>query len=94
MMFLSNYMEYLPILIHFFVFVFMDQGLYPEAHGIIANEFYDPEFGAKFEVGNDESLKSRWWGGEPLWNTVNRQVSLWRGHMIYYCHVQLFLYLG
>lgn len=48
-------------------------GLYPESHGIIANKFYDPEFQATFSLGSEESLLSRWWGGEPMWNTVTRQ---------------------
>ncbi|XP_042858870.1 venom phosphodiesterase-like [Penaeus japonicus] len=48
-------------------------GLYPESHGIIANSFYDPEFGASFSLGSAESLKGRWWGGEPIWNTLTRQ---------------------
>ncbi|KAK3882852.1 hypothetical protein Pcinc_012785 [Petrolisthes cinctipes] len=48
-------------------------GLNPESHGIIANKFFDPEFYATFEIGSDESLKARWWGGEPIWNTVTDQ---------------------
>ena len=48
--------------------------MYPESHGIISNHFYDPEFNARFDMGSDESLKGRWWGGEPLWNTLTKQV--------------------
>ncbi|XP_064081999.1 venom phosphodiesterase-like [Macrobrachium nipponense] len=48
-------------------------GLYPPAHGIVANKFFDPVFNAKFKPGNQESLKIRWWGGEPIWKTVERQ---------------------
>ncbi|XP_050729429.1 venom phosphodiesterase-like [Eriocheir sinensis] len=48
-------------------------GMIPEAHGIISNDFYDPEFGATFSVGSDEALLGRWWGGEPIWNTLTRQ---------------------
>lgn len=48
-------------------------GLYPESHGIIANKFYDPDFKASFSLGSEESLKGRWWGGEPIWNTLARQ---------------------
>ncbi|XP_047480634.1 LOW QUALITY PROTEIN: venom phosphodiesterase 2-like [Penaeus chinensis] len=48
-------------------------GLYPESHGIIANKFYDPEYHATFSMGSEESLQGRWWGGEPIWNTLTRQ---------------------
>ncbi|KAK8378339.1 hypothetical protein O3P69_011080 [Scylla paramamosain] len=48
-------------------------GMYPAAHGIIANKFYDPSFDAEFRVGRAEFFKKRWWGGEPLWSTVQRQ---------------------
>ena len=50
------------------------QGMYPASHGIIANKFYDPSFDAEFRVGREEFFKKRWWGGEPLWSTVQRQV--------------------
>ncbi|XP_063883864.1 venom phosphodiesterase-like [Scylla paramamosain] len=48
-------------------------GLYPESHGIISNKFYDPEFHATFSIGTEESKKGRWWGGDPIWNTITRQ---------------------
>ncbi|KAB7506304.1 Ectonucleotide pyrophosphatase/phosphodiesterase family member 1, partial [Armadillidium nasatum] len=51
-------------------------GLYPETHGIIDNHFYDPDFDAYFDLGSEESLKGRWWGGEPIWNTVEKQGKL------------------
>ncbi len=50
-------------------------GLYVENHGIISNSFYDFELDARFSYGppqgspNDE----RWWGGEPIWTTVENQ---------------------
>ena len=40
--------------------------MYPEAHGIVGNDFYDPEFGASFCLGCDSSFENRWWGGEPV----------------------------
>lgn len=49
--------------------------MYPEAHGIIASSFYDPEFNATFTPGSAESFLGRWWGGEPIWNTLNKQVG-------------------
>lgn len=42
-------------------------GLYPESHGIIANEFIEPETGAHFFYQHpDESWDAAWWGGEPV----------------------------
>lgn len=49
-------------------------GLYPENHGIVANNIYDPEFDAVFGLGKREEVQnSRWWGGEPIWVTAERQ---------------------
>ncbi|XP_070556165.1 venom phosphodiesterase-like [Ptychodera flava] len=48
-------------------------GLFRESHGIIANNMYDPEFNAVFSLGSDESRNSRWWGGEPIWVTAEKQ---------------------
>lgn len=40
-----------------------------------ANEirFWDPNFNAKFSLGSPESFKSRWWLGEPIWVTAEKQ---------------------
>lgn len=49
-------------------------GLHPENHGIISNVFYDPERREQFKLGAPEDMTDgRWWGGEPLWNTAERQ---------------------
>ena len=48
-------------------------GLYPEHHGIVGNTIYDPEFGALFTMSNAASKESRWWGGEPIWVTAEKQ---------------------
>jgi len=49
-------------------------GLYPENHGIVANTIYDPIFDAKFSLGNREEVQNgRWWGGEPIWVTAEKQ---------------------
>ncbi|HEX5222311.1 MAG TPA: ectonucleotide pyrophosphatase/phosphodiesterase [Verrucomicrobiae bacterium] len=48
-------------------------GLYPEHHGIIGNNFYDPEFKAHYNAFTDVSSESRWWGGEPIWVTAIKQ---------------------
>lgn len=55
-------------------------GLYPESHGIIANEMYDPTFQAIFDSANNES---RWWnGGEPIW--VTNQKHGFKSGVCYY----------
>ncbi len=47
-------------------------GLYPENHGIIENNIWD--FGTTFTLGKREELqKSRWWLGEPIWVTAEKQ---------------------
>jgi predicted AlkP superfamily pyrophosphatase or phosphodiesterase len=49
-------------------------GLYPEHHGIIANSMYDAVIGKQFSTSDTSVTHDpRWWGGEPLWNTVERQ---------------------
>lgn len=49
-------------------------GLYPEHHGIVANNMYDPDFDAEFGLGLSDAVgDGRWWGGEPLWATAQRQ---------------------
>ena len=50
------------------------QGLIPPAHGIIANRFTDPVFNASFAPGKPTSFQKRFWGGEPIWKTVENQV--------------------
>ncbi|KAI7876207.1 alkaline phosphatase-like protein [Lichtheimia hyalospora FSU 10163] len=60
-------------------------GLYPEAHGIVGNEFYDPQLQSMF-IHKQPSIssQSQWWGGEPIWTTSKRQgrksaVIMWPG---------------
>ncbi len=49
-------------------------GLYPEHHGIIANNMYDPELNERFDLSNEAAVHdSRWWGGEPIWVTAEKQ---------------------
>ncbi len=59
-------------------------GLYPEHHGIVGNTVYDPDFNATFTMSNAESKLNRWWGGEPIWVTAEKQgeqadVMFWPG---------------
>ncbi|HXF43105.1 MAG TPA: ectonucleotide pyrophosphatase/phosphodiesterase, partial [Pyrinomonadaceae bacterium] len=47
-------------------------GLYPAHHGIVENNIYD--FGTVFTMGNRQEVRSsRWWGGEPIWVTAEKQ---------------------
>ena len=52
-------------------------GLYPENHGIVANNMRDPEIEERFSLGNRDAVEDpRWWLGEPLWLTARRQGRL------------------
>jgi predicted AlkP superfamily pyrophosphatase or phosphodiesterase len=48
-------------------------GLYAESHGIIANNFWDPESNLEFHYNK---ISSAWnpdfWLGEPMWETANK----------------------
>ncbi|KAI9266565.1 alkaline-phosphatase-like protein [Phascolomyces articulosus] len=63
-------------------------GLYPEAHGIVGNEFYDPSKGKMFIHKKPEiSMQSEWWSGEPIWTTSSKQgrksgVIMWPGSAV------------
>ena len=49
-------------------------GLYPEHSGIVENTMYDPAFDALFQISDSSAVAdARWWGGEPLWVTAERQ---------------------
>lgn len=49
-------------------------GLYPDHHGIVANSFFDPVTNDWFAVGKREKAADpKFWGGEPIWNTAQRQ---------------------
>ncbi len=48
-------------------------GLYPEEHGIVANNMYDPELG-RFSLSNREAVENpRWWAGEPIWVSLAKR---------------------
>lgn len=63
----------------------MATGLYPEAHGVVGNSFWDPKLQKEFYYTDPKrSLQASWWGGEPLWQTAERQnvrvaVHMWPG---------------
>lgn len=49
-------------------------GLYPANHGIVANVMYDPVFDETFTMSKRHEVENpRWWGGEPLWVTAEKQ---------------------
>jgi len=49
-------------------------GLLPAHHGIVGNHFVDPDDGARFRYSDSSVVRqSRWWLGEPLWVTAERQ---------------------
>ena len=55
-------------------------GLTPARHGIVGNTIYDPERRgadgrmARFALSDRDAVTdARWWGGEPIWVTAERQ---------------------
>ncbi|MEK6300127.1 MAG: ectonucleotide pyrophosphatase/phosphodiesterase [Acidobacteriota bacterium] len=49
-------------------------GLYPQNNGIVENTVYDTATKATFGMGNREEVQnSRWWLGEPIWVTAEKQ---------------------
>lgn len=49
-------------------------GLRLAHHGIVSNNMEAPDIPGRFSMGNREVLADpRWWGGEPIWNTAEKQ---------------------
>jgi predicted AlkP superfamily pyrophosphatase or phosphodiesterase len=49
-------------------------GLRLANHGIVSNNMVAPDIEGRFSMSNREVLADpRWWGGEPIWNTAERQ---------------------
>jgi predicted AlkP superfamily pyrophosphatase or phosphodiesterase len=49
-------------------------GLTLAHHGIVSNNMRAPGIPGTFSMSNRDVLADpRWWGGEPIWNTVERQ---------------------
>lgn len=49
-------------------------GMYPQNHGIIANNFLDPVTGELYQVGDTTSVRNpKWYKGESIWETAKRQ---------------------
>ncbi|RAO67452.1 uncharacterized protein BHQ10_003464 [Talaromyces amestolkiae] len=59
-------------------------GLYPESHGMVANDFYDPNLEEYFTVKPGLSDNAKWWTAEPIWATAEKQgirtaIHMWPG---------------
>jgi predicted AlkP superfamily pyrophosphatase or phosphodiesterase len=49
-------------------------GLHPGRHGLVGNKIRDPSLGDDFSLGNRDAVRDgRWYGGEPIWVTAERQ---------------------
>jgi len=48
-------------------------GLYPDHHGIINNNFYDPLLKKTFSLSGDEKRDAQFYGGNPIWNVAEEQ---------------------
>ncbi len=49
-------------------------GLYPEHHGIVANNFLDPARGARYSMNDTQTTHDgSWYGGVPLWSLAESQ---------------------
>jgi len=49
-------------------------GLYPEDHGIIENNFYDPARMTTYQSRNPDTVRDgSWYGGVPLWSLAEKQ---------------------
>jgi len=48
-------------------------GLYPGEHGIVANVVRDEQLGMFSNRDTLAQWEPRWWGGEPIWVTAERQ---------------------
>jgi arylsulfatase A-like enzyme len=49
-------------------------GMYADTHGLVGNDFYEPEFDAYYTISNRAEVENgRWYGGEPIWVTAETQ---------------------
>lgn len=53
-------------------------GRYEDEHGMVANNFFDPQFNESFEITSDDAKDLKWWDGksgiavEPIWKVNER----------------------
>ncbi|MEG1611704.1 MAG: ectonucleotide pyrophosphatase/phosphodiesterase [Alistipes sp.] len=63
----------------------MATGLHPDHHGVVNNSFYDRTHQHRMSVFDKEDVRTEgFWGGEPIWNTAERQgrvanIFMWVG---------------
>ena len=63
----------------------MATGLHPDHHGVVNNNFYDKKAQVRRSVfKRSDVLTKGFWGGEPIWNTAERQgrvanIFMWPG---------------
>ncbi len=63
----------------------MATGLHPNNHGVTNNSFYDKVLGRRMSVFEADDCRTKgFWGGEPIWNTVELQggianIFMWPG---------------
>jgi len=49
-------------------------GLYPEHHGLVANNFYDPARNARYAIADSKAVTDgTWYSGTPLWSLAESQ---------------------
>ena len=49
-------------------------GLYPEHHGLVANNFFDPDRQKRYSISDLEAVKDgSWYSGTPLWSLAESQ---------------------
>jgi len=52
----------------------MATGLYPDHHGLVHNNYYDPELDIFYSTRDREAVgNGKLYGGEPIWNTAEKQ---------------------
>lgn len=63
----------------------MATGLHPDHHGIVNNTFFARDLGLAYAISNTSAVRdARFYGGEPVWNTAERQdrtanIFMWVG---------------
>lgn len=63
----------------------MATGLHPDHHGIVNNTFYARDLNKSYSISNTDAVRNAaFYGGEPIWNTAERQgktanVFMWVG---------------
>lgn len=52
----------------------MATGLYPDHHGIVMNNFYDPAMNEEYAIKDRDAVgNGKFYGGEPVWVTAEKQ---------------------